>query len=383
MATRTGRFLLGLVGMCLLASTSGCSGQTPAPAIFLGHIATLSGPDSKPGKSAEQGIRLALTDLGPAANEGLSGRPLVVRHVDAGGNLDNFEGQAARLVSINKAVALLGGLTRDEALRLDRSRVLVLTPIGLRTSGMGDLLFTTGLAPTFQGKALAQFLAEQSPAGGTLIVDSRRDEALAVADSFRRAWAEAFSKRDAEAPRWSELTLPKDVKHAEFAKSVSAEQPKAIVFAGAGTDFEALRQAWGSTAARLVFAGDDGFWSPQASIAGQTIHLATAFALGKDQTRALEFAKKYRAATGEDADVHAAVAHDNVLLLTEALKKAQPLTLDKLGEKLSEELLKIQDFPGLTGPLSFAPSRQLRRPAFIVAVDGASRAVTVVKKVDP
>src|SRR5262245_2862124 len=192
MHIRISRFFLWLLGAGLLGA-AGCSSQSPPPAIFLGHIATLSGPESKLGKSAEQGIRIALADLGPAGSELFSGRPLVVRHVDAAGNLDNFEGQAARLVSINKAVGLLGGLTREEALRMDRSRAPILTPIGFRTSGMSELLFTTGLTPELQGKTLAQFLADQAATAGTLIVDPRRDESLAVADSFRRAWAETWS----------------------------------------------------------------------------------------------------------------------------------------------------------------------------------------------
>src|SRR5438876_634179 len=104
---------------------AGCGGSTAPPPIFLGHIATLSGPDAKAGKSAEQGIRLALEELGPAASANLQGRPLVVRHVDAAGSLDNMEAQAARLVSVNKAVGFLGGATKEEALRLDRSRVPV------------------------------------------------------------------------------------------------------------------------------------------------------------------------------------------------------------------------------------------------------------------
>src|SRR6266496_1790579 len=153
----------------------GCGGSTSPPPIFLGHIATLSGPDARAGKSAEQGIRLALEELGPAASANLQGRPLVVRHVDAAGSLDNMEAQAARLVSVNKAVGFLGGVTKEEALRLDRSRVPVLSPAGFRTSAMSELLFTTGLAPATQGEVLAQFLAEDAPTAGTLIVDPRRE----------------------------------------------------------------------------------------------------------------------------------------------------------------------------------------------------------------
>src|SRR5262245_20503170 len=154
---RQGRLLIGCCAACL----AGCGGSSSPPPIFLGHVATLSGPDAQAGKSAEQGMRLALEELGAAASVNLQGRPLVVRHVDAAGSLDNMEAQAARLVSVNKAVGLLGGVTKDEALRLDRSRVPVLSPVGFRTSAMSELLFTTGLAPTTQGQVLAQFLADE------------------------------------------------------------------------------------------------------------------------------------------------------------------------------------------------------------------------------
>src|SRR6266496_5475119 len=210
----------------------GCGGSTSPPPIFLGHIATLSGPDARAGKSAEQGIRLALEELGPAASANLQGRPLVVRHVDAAGSLDNMEAQAARLVSVNKAVGFLGGVTKEEALRLDRSRVPVLSPAGFRTSAMSELLFTTGLAPATQGEVLAQFLAEDAPTAGTLIVDPRREVSPVCADNFRRAWADAWRKKDAKAepPRWAEVTLPKDVKLVEWATGLLGAKPPTIVF---------------------------------------------------------------------------------------------------------------------------------------------------------
>jgi branched-chain amino acid transport system substrate-binding protein len=151
------------------------------------------------------------------------------------------------------------------------------------------------------------------------------------------------------------------------------------VFAGAAADFEALRQAWGSAAPRLAFAGDDGSWQPQTGVAGQPVLVVTAFALAKDNAKGQEFAKKYRAATGDDPDVHAAVAYDNVRLVAEALKQGVP----EKADKLAEELAKIQDFPGLTGPLSFKGERQLRRPAFVAALDGPTRLPAVLKKIDP
>jgi branched-chain amino acid transport system substrate-binding protein len=363
------------------ALLSGCSGSSSPPPIFLGHVATLSGADAKAGKSAEQGIRLALEELGAAASANLQGRPLVVRHVDAAGSLDNMEAQAARLVSVNKAVGLLGGVTKDEALRLDRSRVPILSAVGFRTSAMSELLFTTGLAPATQGQVLAQFLAEEAPAAGALIVDPRREESLVFGEHFRRAWVDAVGKKDAktELPRWTEVALPKDAKLAEWAAGILAPKPATIVFAGAAADFETLRRAWGAAAPRLVFAGDDGSWTDGKAVAGQTVYVATAFALGKEETKALEFAKKYRAANRAEPDVQAVIAYDNVRLFAEALAKGQSSAPDKLRE----ELLKLQDFPGVTGPLTFTRDQQLRRTIFVARVDGAARIPMAVKSYNP
>jgi len=374
---RQGRLLIACCAACL----AGCGGSSSPPPIFLGHVATLSGPDAQAGKSAEQGIRLALEDLGAAASANLQGRPLVVRHVDAAGSLDNMEAQAARLVSVNKAVGLLGGVTKDEALRLDRSRVPVLSPVGFRTSAMSELLFTTGLAPTTQGQVLAQFLADEAPEAGTVIVDPRREESLVFAEHFRRAWADAMSKRDSktETPRWTEVTLPKDPKLAEWGAGVIQSKPPTIVFTGVAADFETLRRAWGAAAPRLVFAGDDGSWADGNAIAGHTVYVATAFAVGKEETKALEFAKKYRAANREEPDVQAVVAYDNVRLFAEALAKGQSTAPDKLRE----ELLKLQDFPGVTGPLTFTRDQHLKRTVFIARIEGAARIPTAVKSYSP
>lgn len=367
----------------LLFASAGCGGQQQPPAIFLGHIATFSGADAKPGKSAEQAIRIALEELGPDASKALADRPLVVRHVDSFGNLDNMESVAVRLVSIDKVVGLLGGLTKDEALRLDRSRAPVLAATGFRTSAMSELLFTTGLAPSQQGQALAQYLAEQSPApaAGTLIVDPRREESLVLAEHFHRAWHAAWQKQDpkSDPPRWREMPLPKDVKHADWAGVATKDKPTTIVFVGSAADFEALRKTWGASAPRLVFAGDDGSWAPSEPLAGQTVITATAFALSKDSNKATEFAKKFRAASGADPDVHAAIAYDNLRLLAEALKKGQSPT----PENLRDELLKLQDFPGLTGPLSFGRDQHLRRAAFVATIDGSLPTPVAVKIYNP
>ncbi len=80
----------------------------------------------------------------------------------------------------------------------------------------------------------------------------------------------------------------------------------------------------------------------------------------------MEFAKRYREAFHEEADVHAAVAYEGIKLLYEAMVRGK----DALTQlRVRDELKKLKDVNGLTGPLSFTEQRQLRRPAFVMRLD--------------
>src|SRR5262249_30687318 len=135
-----------LVGGVLAIFNAGCSGDSAPPPVYLGHVATLSGPDKYPGEQAMRGIRLAVQEQNARAQP-QNQRPLIVRHTDTQGKLEAFEGEAVRLATINKVVALFGGTTPDEVTRMDRARVPILTPLGQRTPGMSDLVFCMGLSP--------------------------------------------------------------------------------------------------------------------------------------------------------------------------------------------------------------------------------------------
>jgi branched-chain amino acid transport system substrate-binding protein len=358
-----------------VAAISGCGGQANPVPLFLGHVGTLSGVEGHAGKQAERGMQLALADLGTAASEGLAGRPLVVRHVDAGGNVDALEAAAARLVSVNRAVGLLGGLTSSEALRLERVRVPVLSPCGYRTSGMSDMLFTTGLAPSRQGELLARHLAAEAAGPVVLVVDTRRPESQALAESFKKSWSEAAAK-NAAAGRLVEISFGKEPSFEDVASRADQAEPTGIVFAGEPADFRAFKRLLKTPKAAWVYAGDDGTLSPADLRPGETVLLATALARDKQAAKIEEFAKKYRDKFQDEPTVHAVLAYDNARLFVEALQKAQSSAADKV----QEELLKIKDFAGVPGALSFAGERHLRRPAFIarMSADGPATALKMI-----
>src|SRR6266446_1665418 len=142
----------------LVLFLAGCGGSSSPEPIYIGHVATLSGPQRRGGEQAALGMRLALLDKTSAQ---VDGRPLAVRHTDTRGQIEAYEAQAVRLVAISKAVAIYGGASPAEVTRLDRGQVTVLTPLGYRPAGASDQVFCVGLSPRVQGEKLAQFAVKR------------------------------------------------------------------------------------------------------------------------------------------------------------------------------------------------------------------------------
>jgi branched-chain amino acid transport system substrate-binding protein len=348
----------------------GCSGPSAPAPVFLGHVAARSGPDRYAGEAAFRGIHLAVIEADRNPEQG-AGRQVKVLHTDTLGQLDAFEAEAVRLVSVNRTAALLGGLTPEEVGQLEKARVPVVSPCGELPRSRGDAVFVTGLAPARQGQLLARFAVEKLQAPRVAVLaDGARDSSVGLADAFAREFETAATKKDpkAKVARPPVLRYGKDLTLPELARRIKEEKPAAVLFAGGVADLQKLRQELGEKAPRLLLGGEDGSVKAlRESGSKGAVYLVTAFVTDADVPKAQEFAKKFREAFQEEADVHAALAYDNARLVFEAIKQ----TKDNLtGAELRDKLAGLKDFAGLTGPLSFGEDRQLRRPAFVVRVEG-------------
>jgi len=354
----------GLV-LSLALFVAGCGGGSmPAP-IHVGHVTTLSGPNKAAGERAFRAIGLAVAEQNKTAAEKSIAR-IIVRHTDTQGNLDAFEAEAVRLVSVSRVVALLGGNSADEVARLDKAQVSLVTP-GQRTRGLSSWVFFTGLSPAFQGQVLARFAVENLHAAKVVVMlDERREDALALAEAFARELRQSAAKKDAKATAEAALWRYGDDVPADWAKRLAQEKPQAVLLAGAGPDFIKMRPEL-HFPGPMLYGGDDG----QArrfieSGHADGVYLVSAFVPDVDVPRAKEFLAAYRQAFSEDPDVHAALAFDGARLLFAAIDQCPaPLSL----EGIAKQLANVRDFPGLSGPLGFSPDRQLLRPAFVVQIE--------------
>ena len=92
----------------LAALLAGCNRTGQGEPIFIGHLAPLQDPDKISFEHARQGMSLAIEELGrPHGNA--PGRQIVVLNVNADEDLEQLQASAVRLLTVNRAVALIGG----------------------------------------------------------------------------------------------------------------------------------------------------------------------------------------------------------------------------------------------------------------------------------
>lgn len=353
----------------MLAFGAGCQTNMTPPPIVIGHVSDTTRLD-KAGAEAEFGIRLALHDMskGDALTEAFHGRAVQVRHTDAHGELAAFESEAVRLDTVNRCLALVGGYSAQEVAALDHVKVPVLTFYGQPVIGASSDVFYLGMAPVRQGEVLASASAENAGIQRVaILVDERRAESAALADAFQKTFA--ATRKDEKPGVVLQVRFGKDASWSDLMVRVRDQEAQAIVFAGTVQDFnachKAYRQEYFVNEPELVFAGPDGeqrLFDVGPASKG-SILLATAFYADAKSEKIAGFMKSFQDAFHTEADVHAALAYDGFKMLIEAMKKANP---QLTPEHVREELLKIKDFDGLTGPLTVMPNRQMQRTLFVV-----------------
>lgn len=356
---------LFLAGLCL----TGCSSPSQPAPIYFGHIATLSGPGRDVGQAAYRGIHLAVIEADKDPARG-AGRQVKIIHTDTLGKLTAFEAEAVRLSTVNRVSALLGGRTLEEIEMLERARVPIVSPCGVRPRSGNEMVFCTGISPEQQGQVLARFAGERFGGKPVLVLaDENADGSATLGETFARAVqaGRTDKKTKVSAARPPVLRYGKDIALAELVKRVREEKPAVVLLAGTVADLRTLCLQLDEKGPAVLFGGEDGSSQPirEARMKG-AVYLVTAFVTEAEEPRAQEFVKKYRETFSEEPGIHAALAYDNARLLFEATRRTEDNpTVNRLREKLAE----LKDYPGLTGALSFDKDRQLLRPAYVVRVE--------------
>src|SRR3954447_1731609 len=135
--------------------------------ITIGHVASLTGDTATFGVSAEEGIRLALDEVN--AKGGVLGKKVKVLTEDDRSQPDEAKTAANKLITRDKAVALLGEIASSRSIAMapvaDDAKVPMLSPgstnpkltVDPDTNQAREYVFRACFIDPFQGTAVANF----------------------------------------------------------------------------------------------------------------------------------------------------------------------------------------------------------------------------------
>lgn len=331
-----------------LLALPGCS-RKGAEEILVGHIGPLRGEDQALGKLVQRGILLAVESL---AEEPIANKRLAVVQADSRGDLERAANEAVRLATLNKIVALFGGLDHTTVDRL--AQALRPYPVPLLTAGprgavAQDGVFALEVAPAFRGRCLANYAIEQDwGKHAVALVDVASTFCDGVASAFGQSWREKGR------------TLQTLSVHAEQTTARLASL-KADVLLVAATTASWQKIADKATAGKpkLLFGGEPR--EMRKLSASDAMIGAEIYAPGHFTDDGKQFIVRYRKRHAEEPDPYVFAGYEMALVLADALRSAKGTG----GVRLRDELKDGEALPGLNATFSFKDG-YARRPLYIV-----------------
>ena len=320
----------------------------------------------------KQGIELAVDD---SASLRVAGRRLAVIVADDRGTDETAEAEGVRLLAVNRAAGLIGGMDTERALHLARVGQPYHTPLLLPGEAAGalpgDAVFTLGVRPAWRGKVLAQYASSELKAKKALVlIDDRDPIALELAAAFLQAWP----RDDGRSVR--QETVHTDAEFQDQTSQAVAAKPDLLLIASAAPAFLKANAALeaGGLHVPILYGGEDVGVEALATRQGD-VYTATVFTPDELTERGQTFAKQYQDRFHEAPDLAAVQGYDAARLLFDAMARAKSAAADKVREQLTT----TTDFESLTGPLRFKDGRAHRRVFVLSLHDGA---VKVTWKID-
>jgi branched-chain amino acid transport system substrate-binding protein len=371
-STMGGRVFLLLFFVCIPA----CGYRSTPEPLAIGQVLSLSGPKKERAEHARNGAALAI-DMALSGDRRVLGRKVVVRHVDDRGDPELVQPEAVRLLTLNRAVALIGSpdaATDEQLARAARTYAIpVLLTADLASVPTGEAIFCLNAAPEDRGDALARFAVRDRQCRRVVVLtDGQSGPGVPLALAFVKRWRQEFQNdKSASIEEW---TWKNAAEWPDLTRRVAAAKPDGVMIAAAPETFNGLRTQLASAGLRFsIFYGGEDVGAANLPIPGNdepAVYLATPFAATADlEPDGKAFVTAYTDKYHEPPDLSAALAYDAVKLLVDAIERAKTWQPPRLTTELTAANLS-----SVTGPLSLADRRAKRR-LFVVALEKAGASV--------
>jgi branched-chain amino acid transport system substrate-binding protein len=356
--------------------------QTAAPTepILVGQVGSLTGSEATFGISARQGISLALEEANAAG--GVKGRQLALRAYDSQGKPEEAAQAAARLISQDHVVVILGEAASSNSMAMaDKAQaagVPMITPTSTNpaVTRKGDYIFRVCFIDPFQGEVMAKFARDFLHLQRVAVLqDNKSAYSVGLTDEFRRKLTELGGKVVA-----SESYSKGDTDFRAQLTTIKKTKPDALFVPGYYTDVGLIARQARELGLTMPMLGGDGWDSARLfELGGEAIegsYYSNHYSEENPAPIVQDFITRYRAAYGQVPDSVGALAYDAARLAIDAMKRAPDLS----GPALRDVLAATRDFPGVGGNITLDANRDAVKQAVILKVEGGkTRFVTALK----
>lgn len=361
--------------VAMFAAGCGAGGDT----IKVGAMYEMTGGQATFGTSAGNGAKLAIKEIN--AKGGLLGKKVELVVGDNKSEPSEAANITTKLITQDKVVAVMGSTTSSNTIAASNvalsNKVPLLSAaatnpkVTVDDSGkVKDYVFRACFIDPFQGTVAANFaLKDLKAKTAAILIDNSSDYSKGLSKFFK----ESFIKNGGQVIV-EEAYLQKDQDFKAVLTKFAAAKPDIIYVPGYYEEVGKIVKQAREMGITSPILGGDGWDSPKlAEIAGaealNNTFLTNHYSPEDKSPAVAQFVEKYKAEYGLVPDAMAALGYDTMMLLAEAIIKANSVSPDKIKDALAA----IKDFKAVTGNITMNNTHDASKSAVILEYVGGKQ----------
>jgi branched-chain amino acid transport system substrate-binding protein len=352
--------MIPLVGALTGALTLAMAGTASAQeqVVKIGHVGPITGPIAHLGKDNENGARMAIEELN-AKGVTIGGKKVKFEMLAEDDGADPKQGTAVAQKLVDAKVnGVIGHL--NSGTTIPASKIYSDAGIPQISPSATNPKYTQqGFKTTFRvvandgqlGGTLGKYAVQTAKAKKIAVIDDRTAYGQGVAEEFVKGAKKAGGAQIVA----QQYTNDKATDFNAILTSIKAKNPDVVFFGGMDAVAGPMLRQMKQLGIKAKFMGGDGICTEGlAKLAGdalgdEQVVCAEAGGVVESQKKGMEdFREAYKKKFGSDVQIYAPYVYDAVMVMVEAMKKADSAE----PAKYLPELAKIQ-YKGVTGPIAF------------------------------
>lgn len=357
----------------LVTTFSGCSSEQASTSsgdkeIKIGTFGPYTGDAATDGIQSRDGATLAVEQINKKG--GVLGKQIKLITMDDQAKAPESMNVVQKLIQQEKVTALVSGSystpskTVSPVVQQAKVPMVVAYAVNPDITQGGKFVFRAIYAGPAQGAAMAEYVVKEKNLKKVAILNVNNDYGNTNADGFtnqaKKLGGEIVISRNF-------VDGTKDFK--ALLTTVKEKNPQAIYVGSYYNEASQICVQARQLGISVPIFGDDGFDSPKfLELGGKSVEgvqFTTPFFREEPRPIVQEFIKAYKEKFNKEPDMLSAQSYDSVLVLADAIKRAN--STDK--EAIRKALSATKGFEGVTGKFSFDDKNEVIKPVIITKVE--------------